>query len=151
MSSKSGATVDNSEEHKTYFKPIWRWSDAFQNDFAARADWCTKSFEEANHQPIVKLAHSLDLKEKPGTTVNLSAKGTSDPDGDQLSYRWWQYKEADTYSGTIEIQNSEKREASFMVPSGAGKGETIHIICEVTDNGSPKLTRYQRVVVTVLP
>ena len=26
----------------------------------------------------------------------------------------------------------------------------IHVICEVTDNGSPELTRYQRVVVTVV-
>ena len=26
-----------------YFKPISRWADAFQNDFAARADWCVKS------------------------------------------------------------------------------------------------------------
>jgi hypothetical protein len=28
-------------------------------------------------------------------------------------------------------------------------GETIHIICEVTDQGTPELTRYQRVIITI--
>jgi hypothetical protein len=126
---------------------MWRWSDALQNDFASRADWCVKSFEDANHPPVVVLGHAADLKVKPGAKIKLSAKGTSDPNGDKLSYRWWQYEEADTYSGTIEISNAEKQGASFTVPTDAGKGETIHIICEVTDDGTPQLTRYERVVI----
>ena len=76
---------------------MWRWSPALQNDFAARADWCVKSFDEANHPPVIKLAHALDIGAKPGKTIELSARGTSDPDGDELSYTWWQYHEADTY------------------------------------------------------
>jgi len=32
---------------------IWRWRQAFQNDFAARMDWTIKSFADANHSPIV--------------------------------------------------------------------------------------------------
>ena len=31
---------------------LWRWRDDFQNDFAARMDWCFMSFEEANHPPV---------------------------------------------------------------------------------------------------
>ena len=81
--------------------------------------------------------------------MSLSARGTSDPDGDELTYRWWQYKEADTYDGTIEIRDAGKQDASFKVPGEAAKGKTIHIICEVTDTGTPPLTRYQRVVVEV--
>ena len=135
----------------TYLKPIWRWMEAFQNDFAARADWCVKSYEEANHPPVVVLGHDSDLMKKPGATVKLSAHRTSDPDRDKLSYRWWQYEEADTYNSAIQIRNAEKQEASFTVPGDAVKGETMHIICEVTDNGTPQLTRYQRVVITVKP
>jgi hypothetical protein len=149
MSSKKGNTVENSELHKEYFKPIWRWSDALQNDFAARADWCVKPFKDANHPPVVKLAHAVDLNVKPGDTVALSAQGTSDPDGDDLIYRWWQYQEADTYNGIVEINDSEKMNAQFVVPDDAGKGHTVHIICEVTDAGAPPLTRYQRVVARV--
>jgi len=139
----------NQEELKEYFKPIWRWIDVIQNDFAARVDWCVKPYTEANHQPVVKLAHALDLKAKPGDKVTLNAKGTSDPDGDKLSYLWWQYEEADTYGGKVTIENADKQDASFTVPADTAKGQTIHIICEVTDSGTPPLTRYQRVVAEI--
>ena len=79
----------------------------------------------------------------------LSANGTKDPDGDELTYQWWQYKEVDTYDGTIEIKDAGQKVASFAVPDDAGEGQTIHVICEVTDNGVPSLTRYQRVIVEV--
>jgi len=139
----------NDKELTAYLKPQWRWIDAIQNDFAARADWCVKSYEEANHPPIVKLAHARDLTIRPGDTVQLSAQGSHDPDGDQLDYRWWQYQEADSYSGRIQIQDTGEQDASFTIPADAGNGDTIHIICEVTDTGTPPLTRYQRVVVSV--
>jgi hypothetical protein len=83
--------------------------------------------------------------------VALSAKGTTDPDGDELAFHWWQYREADTYKGAVEIKDGRRREASFTVPDDANEGESIHIICEVTDDGMPRLTRYQRVIVTVVP
>ncbi|GET31300.1 hypothetical protein PbJCM13498_01630 [Prolixibacter bellariivorans] len=134
---------------KEYFKPITRWTDALQNDFAARADWCVKSYSDCNHAPVVKLKNDLNITAKPGTKVQLSAKGSYDPDGNELVYKWWQYKEAETYKGDVEIQNANEPEASFIVPENASKGQTIHIVCSVKDNGSPKLTRYQRVIVTI--
>ena len=138
-------------EKEEYFKPTTRWFDAVQNDFAARVDWLVKPYAEANHEPVVKLAHALDLKVKPGATIALSAKGTTDPDGNTLTYKWWQYEEADTYDGKIEITNADQQDASFVVPASVEKGKTIHVVCEVTDNGTPPLTRYQRVVVEVDP
>jgi Cellulose-binding protein Sde0182, C-terminal domain len=99
----------------------------------------------------VVLGHPADLKVRPGATVPLSARGTSDPDGDKLEYRWWQYREPGTYDGTIEIQDAGKQDASFTVPGDAGEGKTIHVICEVTDAGTPRLARYQRVIVEVKP
>jgi hypothetical protein len=134
---------------RAYFKPMWRWSEVLQNDFAARADWSVKSYEEANHPPVVKLGHAMDLKARPGANVDLSAQGSSDPDGDELTYRWWQYREAGTYEGAVEIEDADKPDASFMVPVDAGQGKTIHIIAEVRDNGLPQLTRYQRVVIEI--
>jgi hypothetical protein len=149
LSEKAGLTSSNSEAFKEYFKPIWRWSDAFQNDFAARAEWCVKSYKDANHPPVVKLANALDMTAKPGSKIQLSANGTTDPDGDELSYSWWQYQEAGTYPGTVTIDNPTAQESSFTVPADAEKGQTIHIICEVKDSGSPVLTSYKRVIVTV--
>lgn len=143
-SSKQGATADTNKQHKAYFKPIWRWSDAFQNDFAARADWCVKPFDEANHPPQVRLAHDRDLSVRPGETVSLSGLGTHDPDGDALTYRWWQYEEADSAESKVDIQGRNAQQASLVVPDEPGK--QIHIILEVTDNGTPALVRYQRIV-----
>jgi len=139
----------NKELMQEYFKPLSRWTDAIQNDFAARADWCVKSFEEANHPPVVALTHANELQARPGATVNLNAQGTTDPDGDALQYRWWQYREAGTYGGPVEIRDVENQNAVFTMPGDVGTGQTIHIVCEVKDNGTPQLTRYQRVVVEI--
>ena len=128
-------------------KPIWRWSAAFQNDWAARADWCVKSAGDANHPPKVKLAGALDRTARPGEKITLSAEGSSDPDGDSLSYKWWRYDDVDTAKTKIEITGADKVGASFVVPDEPGK--TIHIILEVTDDGDPPLTRYARVIVKV--
>lgn len=141
--------IPNDAELVAYLEPQWRWIDAIQNDFAARADWCVKSYTEANHPPVAVLAHARDLKVRAGDKVSLSAKGTTDPDGNALSYRWWQYEEADTYGGTVEVGNGGNQNASLTVPADARVGQTIHVICEVTDDGTPTLTRYQRVVLTV--
>lgn len=138
---------------------IWRWRSAYQNDFAARIDWTTRAYDEANHPPVVKLGHPAELTARPGRVVELSAEGTSDPDGDALSYEWFYYGEAGTFTTSsartgqpLEIRNSDRKQASFTVPTGRvmppGTG-TMHIILAVTDNGAPPLTRYRRVIVTV--
>ena len=132
-----------------YLKPTWYWIADLQNDFAARADWCVKSYEEANHHPVVSLNTPLDIVAKPGQLVTLDASASVDPDGDELTFKWWQYAEACTYKGSVSITNENQSTASFKVPLNAKKGQTLHIICEVSDNGIPSLKHYQRVVVTV--
>jgi hypothetical protein len=140
---------ENQDLMREYFKPMTRWMDALQNDFAARADWNVKSYEEANHPPVVKLQNSLNMTVKPGDRVELSAEETFDPDGDELTFLWWQYEEADTYEGKLNIGSAENEKISFSIPEDVSEGETMHIICEVKDNGEPQLTRYQRVVITI--
>ncbi|MEN3324733.1 nucleoside hydrolase-like domain-containing protein [Mariniflexile soesokkakense] len=139
----------NQDLMHAYFNPITRWADVVQNDFAARADWCVKSYDEANHAPIVKIKNGIDLTVKPGDKIKLNAKGTYDPDGDTLNYSWWHYGEADIYGGNIEILNIDGQKTKLTVPKDAKKGDTIHIICEVSDNGTPQLTRYQRIIFTI--
>jgi hypothetical protein len=118
-----------------------------------------KEYEKVNHPPIPKVDHKKHLVAKKGGRIDLSANGSSDPDGDALSYEWFYYKEAGAFpvssarSGQpLHIQNFDQPEAWFIVPErrvmppGVG---TMHIILAVTDHGSPRLTRYQRVIVTV--
>ena len=148
-SSLREGTQTTEEQRKTYFKPLWRWTDALQNDFAARADWCVSTFEEANHPPVVRLSHESDLILKSKEKITLDASKSSDPDGDVLNYNWWYYNEASSYKGAIEINGNSMSKANLTIPEDADSGDTIHIICEVTDNGLPQLTRYQRIVITV--
>ena len=35
---------------------LWRWRDDFQNDFAARMEWCIKPYRECNHPPVPVLS-----------------------------------------------------------------------------------------------
>jgi hypothetical protein len=129
--------------------PQTRWIDVLQNDFAARADWCVQPYAKANHAPEVKLNHPPMLKAKQGATVQLNGSA-KDPDKNTVNYKWWQYDEVDSYGGKIEIKDRLQSKASFIVPDDAKPGDTIHVILEVSDSGLPKLTRYQRVIVTVL-
>jgi hypothetical protein len=145
--------------HDDNHATIWRWRSAYQNDFAARMDWTIKPYNQANHPPVPKLAHANRITAKPGERVKLSAAGSTDPDGDALSYEWFYYHEAGTFpvhdsrSGQpVAIQNFDQLEAWFTVPTrrvmAPGTG-TMHIILAVTDHGTPRLTRYQRVIVEV--
>ena len=95
---------------------------------------------------MFRIAHNLLAK--PGTKALLSGSA-KDPDGNKVSYRWWQYAEMDSYEGKININDANSKSASFIIPSDARSGDEIHVILEVTDNGSPPLTRYQRVIVRV--
>lgn len=128
--------------------PQVRWIEVLQNDFAARADWCVKNYDEANHAPSVTLDTPKNLTAKPGETIELNA-AASDPDGDALTYKWWQYPEAGTYGSLVSLNDANNSSANFEVPADAQNGQTIHIILEVKDQGSPQLTRFGRVVVTV--
>jgi len=138
---------------------IWRWRNAYQNDFEARMNWgVTTNYAGANHPPVAKLKHASELTAKPGERVNLSAEGSTDPEGNALSYQWIYYPEPGTFtvsgarSGVpLKIENADRMNASFTVPAKFGKAGTLHLILAVTDNGTPALTRYQRVIVDVKP
>jgi hypothetical protein len=139
--------IPNDAALVAYLRPQWRWIGAIQNDFAARADWCVKDFKEANHHPVVKVDGALTRDVKPGETVRIAVTA-SDPDGDKLTFDWWQFSEADSAAATVTITRSNSAdEASFVVPSEPGK--QVHIVLEVTDAGAPPLVRYQRIVCNI--
>jgi hypothetical protein len=144
--------------HTGTHETIWRWRAAFQNEFSARMDWTIKPYAQANHPPVARLATPAQLTAKPGQRIDLSAAGSSDPDGDALSYQWFYYDEAGTFATSsgrsgqpVEIRDSDQPLAWFTVPTQYLHPGTMHVILAVTDHGEPRLTRYQRVIVTVAP
>lgn len=133
-----------------------RWAAALQNDFAARMDWCVAdSYAKANHAPEAVLngddsKRILHIRAKSGETVTLSSVGSCDPDGNSIAVKWFVYPEAGSFSGEVELNSTSDSQASFIAPS-VDKPQTIHIILEVSDNGTPGLVNYRRTVVTVMP
>jgi hypothetical protein len=126
-----------------------RWAVHLQNDFRVRLDWCVTDFAHANHPPSPRVRGSLRRTVAPGDTVLLDAGGSSDPDGNGLIFHWDIYPEAGTYRGPVPtIHDAEAPRASFAVPA-VDSAQTIHVLLTVTDNGTPPLTRYRRVIVTV--
>ncbi len=118
------------------------------NDFANRLKWAvTPKYEDANHEPKVEVKGPLEVSASAGETVKLKAE-VSDPDNDKVSIKWWQYP-AGTYKDYVLVNDETSEEASVVIPDEATPGQTIHIILQATDSGTPALTRYKRVVVRV--
>ena len=145
------SVIDN-QSHVSNQATIWRWREAIQNDFAARIQWCTKPFAEVNHAPVAKLAHPDKLTVQSGDLFHLNADGSFDPDGDSMSFLWFQYKEAGTYKGDVSFRPFASNLYDLPVTAPVvSKPETIHFILQVKDKGTPALVSYRRVIVTVNP
>ena len=156
-------------EHTSDQATVWRWREAFQNDFAARMDWTVKDFAHANHAPRVKVngvegRATLFLDATVGQPVVLDAAGSDDPDaGQHLKYSWFEYKEAgaaETTPAMVRLEDAGTERVTVTPVSSCtttwlpklracrGDGDA-HIILAVTDDGVPALTSYRRVVLHV--
>jgi hypothetical protein len=144
---------------------IWRWRTAFQHDFAARMDWTVKGAREANHNPEVVVNGEagkapLHVTAVAGVPLTLDAAGTRDPDGDALGYTWFFYPEAGTGIPSQPVSTgpptrqprprvtlaNERSARVTVTPNVPG---TAHVILAVEDGGSPSLTTYRRVILTI--
>ena len=162
--SRDTVTADNGQTECTDMATIWRWREHFQHDFAARMDWCVAGdYSQANHNPVAVLngdasKRVLEITAKPGETVELSAEGTHDPDGHAVEVRWWIYPEASSlrdvrgrrFPSEVALSTERGLKTRLVVPA-VRRSETIHIILEVRDTGTPCLWSYRRVIVEVQP
>jgi hypothetical protein len=147
---------------------IWRWREAFQHDFAARMEWTIADFRHANHSPLVEVngrpgTAPITMDAEVGRPLELDASRSRDPDGQNLHYEWFQYAEAGAADGnlaavTITGANTPK---AVVTPTAACRPQwlataspcsgtgTAHLILAVTDDGSPQLTSYRRIILNV--
>ena len=137
-----GAARTICSKYVKYFYP------ATFNNFAARMDWAKDG--KGNRNPVVvinddKGIDTITLTPSQGAKVTLDASQSYDPDGDNLTFKWWVLSEAGTYVGAVTILNSNSHIATIDVPTDA-EGKSFHVICEVTDSGTPQLTSYRRII-----
>jgi Protein of unknown function (DUF1593) len=146
---------------------IWRWREAFQNDFAARMTWTVADYAHANHNPIAVVdgktgTAPLEMDITVGQSITLDASQSFDPDGQVLHFHWFHYAEAgsaDGNIGTVSLTGAETSRVTVKIESAChtnwlpmmpcrGNG-VAHMILAVTDEGSPRLTSYRRVILHI--
>ena len=149
------------QSYTTNHATIWRWREGYQYDFAARIDWSnTPKYDDANHRPVAAIDGNKTLaigyiEAKQEETITLSAAASTDPDGDDITYRWFQYREAGTLPYEADIEGHDSAEVEITLPGlpdadGPWVSEgTIHIILELHDNGAPNMYAYRRIIVDV--
>lgn len=168
VTSQDTVTGSDGRQYVSDQATIWRWREAFQNDFAARMDWTVKDYSHANHNPLVVVngqsgTAPVTVDATLGEPVALDAAGTRDPDGQSLAYHWFHYAEAgstDASLAAITISGGDTAKPVVTptatcrptwLRTGAPCPSTgiAHIILAVTDSGSPALTSYRRIILTV--
>lgn len=141
----TGAAHRISTKYQDYF-----YTATFRN-FAARMDWAAHG--RGNRNPVVVIDGDasvavLHRRIRQGTRVSIDASESRDPDGNKMSFRWWVLPEAGTYKGELTIEHSGENRAIIEVPADSA-GSSIHLVCEVTDDGEPRLSGYRRIVFEV--
>ena len=127
------------------------------NDFCARMQWAAEG--KGNHNPRVAVRvldgspvknissiAPLRITAKAGDTIRLNASNSSDPDGDALTFYWWQQPEIGRTTATID--DASTAIATVRIPTDA-PSDTIHLICEVHDNSPFHLVAYRRIIINI--
>ena len=93
--------------------------------------------------------NTYHLTANAGEEITLDASKSVDAEGNKLSFVWWMQPEASSYDKNITINGNNASKTTITIPEDA-KGKTIHIVCEVTDDGEIPLTSYARVVISAM-
>ena len=125
---------------------IWRWREAFQNDFAARMLWTVASDHASAPHPVIIRTETVERRVSPGDSVTLSAE-IKDEDRRGYELQWYCYPEAGSVpSDKLPEIHSNAATASFTAPDYTG---TLQVILEVTGKGKVPLTRYCRFLIHI--
>lgn len=106
------------------------------NDFMARMQWAAEG--KGNLNPYIVIQNDTI------NSLSLDASKSFDPDGDNLQFSWWQQPEIGKTK--VKIEQADQPIATLRIPADA-KGDTIHIICEVHDDGPYHLPAYRRIII----
>ena len=120
---------------------------AYHEDFAARADWCVKGYDECNHNPKVAVAKK-DICAAPGERVRLEAVVT---DERPFSSRWWLYADASSYEGDENAAPDLPGScAEFVIPQDAKEGDFFNFVHIARNEHENPMTGYGQTIVHVV-
>jgi hypothetical protein len=82
-----------------------------------------------------------------GEKITLHVSAQDKDKNNVVQFKVWPYVEAGDGKAITLLEGNMVK---VQIPSTAKKGDKYHVIVEGTDNGTPQLTRYRRVVINVL-
>ncbi|KAF4501076.1 hypothetical protein FAGAP_2738 [Fusarium agapanthi] len=150
----------NGKAFTSKFATIWRWHQDYQFD------------SENNHQPVSIVNGScgtapLKLKYKPGNSVVLDASDSGDPDGDELKFDWFHYREPGGAYGrgfegfdpsltmkpiltpkspNVNITSIKDDRSIVKLETAKSLNDTMHIILALRDATEKPLATYRRII-----
>ncbi|KAF2677484.1 DUF1593-domain-containing protein, partial [Lentithecium fluviatile CBS 122367] len=168
------AVIVNNKTYSSNKATIWRWREAFQNEFAARIQW-TLAPKSSNltftHPPVIVVndtcgSSHFDIKVSVGDTITLDASSSYSIDAEaNLNFTWFQYREPSSWQSSPGVvpsinltypDGAGRRVAQFKTPeplSGyceASKCPVLHLLVSVKDtNARYPIERYRRVLLHV--
>jgi hypothetical protein len=103
------------------------------------------------------------LEAEVGKPVVLDASQSHDPDGQAIHYNWFHYAEAGSAGGSLAAVTiaAAATPRAVVTPiavcrpqwlparTACAETGTAHVILAVTDDGSPRLTSYRRIILNV--
>lgn len=158
---KSGMTADSVTSCYTNISPevkavSRKYEELFYpavfNNFAARMAWAHEGKGNRNPVAVVNGKKGLApivVNARGGESITLDASQSTDPDGDNINVKWSLLPEAgnaDVEGVVIADPDSPKTELTLPA---LDKGSRVNVLCTVTDNGTPVLTSYRRVIIDI--
>jgi hypothetical protein len=132
----------NDEIYVSSFAAIWRWRQAYQHDFAARMQWTLSGdYSTNNHAPVVVMNGScgpdaMEFDFSYGDSVVIDATDSWDPDGDDLSFSWFHYREVvdRMQEGTITKVSTDVNFTSLDSTGGLVQIHPTNKVSQLPDN-----------------
>ena len=122
---------------------------AYQEDFAARAQWCTHDPATCSHPAHIAEA-TADRSAAAGERVTLAAT-VIDPDGKGFDVSWDVAMGPTNYAGGQDLSLWQEcaTDTAFTVPADAQPGDRFVLTLTVQTHAERPCTRYAQVAITV--
>lgn len=123
---------------------------AYQEDFAARAQWCAHGPETCSH-PARVTDMTKDHTVIPGETVKLTAT-VDDSDGCGFVVSWGVALDSSIYRGSQNLSLWRKCDliTTFTVPHDALPGNRIVLTLAIRTQSERPMTRYSQIALTTI-
>ncbi|KAI0102592.1 hypothetical protein GGR51DRAFT_287361 [Nemania sp. FL0031] len=143
---------------------VWRWRDAYQEDFAARMQWSlTSNFSEVAHPPVIDVNGTqgtgpMQFKLPVNGSIILDASKSYSPDDSTnsayLEFEWYAYIEAGIPRAAQQLNQTFLEIQAFPAPEGTNRTlpvnaagfENVQLGSKVRiTNHIPKVSVFERV------